>query len=180
MPVSVIMIGKKDGTAEPVAPPKQTNSKPDQAYPERQTDEKAETKGPILDGRQIIFVENKNTNRHLRNVHFGTEQIFVNNKDTNRETNEDLANKAMGDPCCQPPYFVSRSSPQLFNCNVPELLMSSPGNPQVITSFLCSYTSKPIQTLPSPCRRLAPKFNVLSVGNERFDLPTQIQLDKTD
>ena len=44
--------------------------------------------GPALPGRQIIFVENKNTNRHLRNAHFGTEQIFVANKDTNREARE--------------------------------------------------------------------------------------------
>ena len=36
-------------------------------------------------GRQVIFVENKNTDRLLRNANYGKEHIFVANKDTNRE-----------------------------------------------------------------------------------------------
>lgn len=84
MPVSVIMIGKKDGTAEPVTQQESTN----QQYEEAGNNKEKLMGGPALPGREIIFVENKNTNRHLRNAHFGTEQIFVANKDTNRETRE--------------------------------------------------------------------------------------------
>lgn len=75
MPVSVIMIGKKDGTAEPVSPRSDDASKPDDYEGER----------VLPHGRQVFFVENKNTDRHLRNANFGMEQIFVANKDTNRE-----------------------------------------------------------------------------------------------
>ena len=86
MPVSVIMIGKKDGTAEPV----QQQQQQQQEFNHEETRDNKEKLmgGPALPGPQIIFVENKNTNRHLRNAHFGTEQIFVANKDTNREARE--------------------------------------------------------------------------------------------
>ena len=36
-------------------------------------------------GSQVIFVENKNTDRLARNTNYGKEHIFVANKDTNRE-----------------------------------------------------------------------------------------------
>jgi hypothetical protein len=86
MPVSVIMIGKKDGTAEPVQ--QQQQQQQEFNHEEAQDSKEKLMGGPALPGRQIIFVENKNTNRHLRNAHFGTEQIFVANKDTNREARE--------------------------------------------------------------------------------------------
>ncbi|EFX87222.1 putative KLF11 [Daphnia pulex] len=86
MPVSVIMIGKKDGTAEPVQ--QQQQQQQEFNHEEAQDNKEKLMGGPALPGRQIIFVENKNTNRHLRNAHFGTEQIFVANKDTNREARE--------------------------------------------------------------------------------------------
>ena len=82
MPVSVIMIGKKDGTAEPVQQQQEFN------HEETKDNNEKLMGGPALPGRQIIFVENKNTNRHVRNAHFGTEQIFVANKDTSREARE--------------------------------------------------------------------------------------------
>ncbi len=125
MPVSVIMIGKKDGTAEPVQQPKK------RTFADEPTglNGNNNNEGPIMSGRQVIFVENKNTNRHLRNANFGMEQIFVANKDTNRET-RDSAGKP---PPPQQQQFplVSRSSPMLINAPVPEIM---PGTSQVKTS----------------------------------------------
>ena len=78
MPVSVIMIGKKDGTAEPV------NAHQHEHGP-------AGLEGADLgncraeEGRKIIFVENKDTDRHSRNLNLSEQQIFVANKDTDRE-----------------------------------------------------------------------------------------------
>lgn len=75
MPVSVIMLGKRDGTAEPLrhqyAPVPKNGVNPGERIPEK--------------GSRIIFVENKNTNRSERNINFSEQQIFVANKDTNRE-----------------------------------------------------------------------------------------------
>ena len=79
MPVSVIMIGKRDGTAEPVGSPRSDDSSKQDDY---------EGERVLPHGRQVFFVENKNTDRHLRNANFGMEQIFVANKDTNREDAE--------------------------------------------------------------------------------------------
>lgn len=135
MPVSVIMIGKKDGTAEPVFQQakqhERENLKPNQqqeelkeqtkpSYDDGPIGEKVGVKGPILPGSQIIFVENKNTNRHLRNANFGLEQIFVANKDTNRETGADLhVDRA---DFYEFQQLTSRSSHQLLiNSPVPEL-----------------------------------------------------------
>lgn len=127
MPVSVIMIGKKDGTAEPVQQPKK------RTFADEPTglNGNINNEGPIMPGRQVIFVENKNTNRHLRNANFGMEQIFVANKDTNRET-RDSAGKPPPLPTQQQPFsLVSRSSPMLINAPVPEIM---PGTSQVKTS----------------------------------------------
>lgn len=80
MPVSVIMIGKKDGTAEPVSPQEQKH------FHGPAGEESADLgDGWAEEGRRIIFVENKNTDRCPRNANFSQQQIFVANKDTNRE-----------------------------------------------------------------------------------------------
>ena len=140
MPVSVIMIGKKDGTAEPV-----------QTFADEPNGSSFNNERPIMTGRQVIFVENKNTNRHLRNANFGMEQIFVANKDTNRETRD-----AAGQPPPPPPhsssqqFSVSRSS-VFINAPVPEI---TPGTSQVVTKFK---------------HFLFSKFNVL--GGQRFVYP---------
>jgi len=81
MPVSVIMLGRKDGTAEPVGSKQQRPTlEPSAAI----VDSDGESR--FDNGRHVFFVENKNTNRSHRNANFGMEQIFVANKDTNRET----------------------------------------------------------------------------------------------
>lgn len=160
MPVSVIMIGKRDGTAEPVAQqPKQQEQEKQQPKQEQQQEEKPTSyddapigekigvKGPILPGSQIIFVENKNTNRHLRNANFGLEQIFVANKDTNREAGADLhVNRA---DFHEFQHLTSRSSHQLLiNSSVPELS----GNCQVNNRSYLLY---------QVCYRQCHRFNVL-------------------
>lgn len=141
MPVSVIMIGKKDGTAEPVVQQHQEHQQQLQQQPKKKqrveyddemNREKIMNDGPALTGRQVIFVENKDTNRHLRNANFGMEQIFVANKDTNRETGPDLAVNKLDFQ-----HFLSRSSPSLINCPVPEL----PGTSQVLAMIYSPYFS---------------------------------------
>lgn len=129
-PVSVIMIAKKDGTAEPVIHQQQKeqekNNKKKQYNNDECPNDKKDNDGPVLPGRQVIFVENKNTNRHLRNANFGMEQIFVANKDTNRETNDPGATKSPPSSSSSSDNFqqhfnVSRSPPLFINAPVPEV-----------------------------------------------------------
>ena len=54
----------------------------------------------LADCREVIFVENKNTDRLLRNANYGKEQVFVANKDTNRETLPVLASPKSGAVLC--------------------------------------------------------------------------------
>lgn len=150
MPVSVIMIGKKDGTAEPVIQQESNNQ-----HEEAGNNKEKLMGGPALPGREIIFVENKNTNRHLRNAHFGTEQIFVANKDTNRETREITNHK--------PPPNNS------YNKNTSDLIVQqfpvSRFVPEMITSSTMSATSQAIP-IKSPVA-IAPKLmlNGTTLGN---------------
>lgn len=80
MPVSVIMLGRKDGTAEPVGRQLRQTLEPSAAVADN------DGEGRFDNGPHIYFIENKNTDRARRNANFGIEQIFVANKDTNRET----------------------------------------------------------------------------------------------
>ena len=122
MPVSVIMRARPDGTAQPV--PSTTFA----AAKEGSKDSGFGTK-MAYSGDEIIFVENKNTNRNIRNANNGKEQIFVANKDTNRERSTLVENQ----PVCVP------SSPSCVP--VPEAIVTAPiwqgrsDQSQVISSF---------------------------------------------
>ena len=97
MPVSVIMVGKRDGTAEPVQGVKISfNTKPSIAKENRMASDcdnecKRSTNLGTQESRDIIFHAIKNTGRDLRNADIAKDQdIFLADKDTNRER---LSNK---------------------------------------------------------------------------------------
>lgn len=132
MPVSVIMIGKKDGTAEPVSPPPMGSCYHEDSA--KRNDYEGERILPH--GRQVFFVENKNTDRHLRNANFGMEQIFVANKDTNREGGQALAMLSFNNKSLVSPMdgfaavrSLTTSNQLTINAPVPDVM---PGSCQVI------------------------------------------------
>ena len=112
MPVSVIMLGRKDGTAEPVGGKQQQQQlrptlEPSAAIVDSDGDSRFDN------GRHVFFVENKNTNRSHRNANFGMEQIFVANKDTNRETSSCSA--ATRRPAADAPSSLVPDSSSLYH-----------------------------------------------------------------
>lgn len=133
MPVSVIMIGKKDGTAEPI----HANGAPYHHEHGPAGEEGADMgDGRVEEGRHVIFVENKNTNRHNRNINFSEQQIFVANKDTNRE--------------------AGRPAPMLMALNataVPEMVVMKPqttaNSPVAIAPKMTLTTAKMIPLVPA-------------------------------
>ena len=81
----------------------------------------------------MVFVENKNTHRPMRNANNGKEQVFVTNKDTNREakTPADAADAAGVVPIAVVPPRTNNG----LNCRVPEGPQSGLSEPSAVSFF---------------------------------------------